>query len=83
MINIEEIRRSPVLQSAFIRGLLIYGGALLTGTGALVGIFGNPAGFALMIPGAAMIYAGVKAKGFNKRYKAEDNWTYELVTIQQ
>ncbi len=78
LINILEIQRVPVLQSAFTRGVLIYGGVVITGMGALIGIFGNPAGLLLMIPGSAMIYLGVRSRNFNKRYRTEDNWMYEL-----
>jgi hypothetical protein len=81
--NMEEGRRNSVLLSVFTRGFLIYGGAVVAGMGVLIGAFGNPAGFILIIPGAALIYAGIKTKGFNKRYRAEDNWIFELITMPQ
>ncbi|MCA6074842.1 hypothetical protein [Fulvivirga sedimenti] len=78
LVNIQEIQRVPILQSALTRGVLIYGGAVVTGIGVLIGAFGNPAGFLLIIPGSAMIYLGVRSKNFNKRYRIEDDWIYEL-----
>ena len=58
---------------------LIYGGAFAVGMGAIIGIFIESSGFLLAIPGAAMIYAGIKSPNILKNYKAEDSWSYELI----
>jgi hypothetical protein len=77
--DIESIKRNPLLLSVFSSGFLIYGGALAVGMGAIIGIFIESSGFLLAIPGAAMIYAGIKSPNILKNYKAEDSWSYELI----
>ncbi len=77
--DIEAIKRNPVLVSIFSTGFLIYGGALVAGLGAIIGTFVNPAAYLLIIPGAAIIYAGIKSPNFNKNYEQEDDWTYTLI----
>ena len=76
--DIESIKRNPLFLSVFSSGFLIYGGM-----GAIIGIFIESSGFLLAIPGAAMIYAGIKSPNILKNYNAEDNWTYELILLSE
>jgi len=79
--DIKELKRNPILLSILGSGFLIYGGAITTGVGFIIGITGNPAGFWLVIPGAAMIYAGIKSPNINKNYKRDSGWKFEVITI--
>ena len=81
--DIESIKRNPLFLSVFSSGFLIYGGVLAVGMGAIIGIFIESSGFLLAIPGAAMIYAGIKSPNILKNYNAEDNWTYELILLSE
>lgn len=79
LTDIQELKRNPLLTSVLTGGLLIYGGAITAGFGAIIGVFIQPSGFLLFIPAAAMIYAGTKSPNFNRRYKNDGSWTFEIV----
>jgi len=81
--EIESIKRNPLLLSLFSSSFLIYAGALTAGMGAIIGIFIESSGFLLAIPGAAMIYAGIKSPNVLKNYKAQDYWSFELITTSE
>ena len=81
--DIQAIKRNPLLLSLFSSGFLIYAGALTAGMGAIIGIFVESSGFLLAIPGAAMIYAGIKAPNVLKNYKVEDNWDIQLINTSE
>jgi hypothetical protein len=83
LADIESIKRNPLFLSIFGTGLLIYGGALAVGMGAIIGIFIQPSGFLLAIPGAAMVYAGIKSPNVLRNYKAADNWGFEVITTSE
>ncbi len=78
--DIESIKRNPLLLTIFSSGFLIYGGALTAGMGAIIGMFVQTSGFWLLIPGAAMIYAGIKSPNILKNYRAGGNWQFDLIT---
>ena len=79
--DINELKRHPLLTSILSSGFLIYGGAVTAGMGAIIGVFANPAGFWLTIPGAAMIYAGIKSPNINKNHKVDKGWEFEIISI--
>ncbi len=81
--DIESLKRNPLFLSIFGSGFLIYGGALTVGMGAIIGMFVEASGFLLAIPGAAMIYAGIKSPNILKNYSADGNWEFELITLTQ
>jgi hypothetical protein len=83
LTNIESIKRNPLFLSVFGTGFLIYGGGLAVGMGAIIGIFIQPSGFLLAIPGATMIYAGIKSPNVLKNYKTADNWGFEPIPTSE
>jgi len=81
--DIESIKRNPLFLSIFSSGLLIYAGALTAGMGVIIGLFVESSGFLLTIPGAALIFAGVKSPNVLKNYKTENNWNFELISTSE
>ena len=79
LADLESIKRNPLFLSLFSSGFLIYAGALTAGMGAIIGIFIQSSGFLLAIPGAAMIYAGIKSPNVLKNYKAKDHWQFQVI----
>lgn len=77
--TIAFVKRNPLLQSILTNGFLIYGGALAVGFGAIIGVLADSAGYYLMIPGAAMIYAGLKSPNLNKKFERGKKWQLELI----
>ena len=80
--EIYQIKRNPLLISILTDGILIYGGVLTAGFGVIIGAFVNTSGFLLIIPAAALIYAGINSPNFSKAYKTEKNWQLEIITIK-
>lgn len=82
--DIAEIKRNPLLVSILTSTTLIYLGAVTVGIGAIIGVFGESSGFLLAIPGAAMIYTGIKAPNFNRKFKNDGNkWSFEIITASE
>jgi hypothetical protein len=82
--DIAEIKRNPLLVSILTSTTLIYLGAVTVGIGAIIGVFGESSGFLLAIPGAAMIYTGIKAPNFNRKFKNDGSkWSFEIVTATE
>ena len=81
--DILSVKRNPLLLSIFTSSFLIYAGAITVGIGAIVGVFADSSGFLVMIPGAAMIYTGIKSPNFLKNYKTDSDWTFELISISE
>lgn len=77
--DIESVKRNPLFLTIFSTGFLIYGGALTAGMGAIIGMFVETSGFWLIIPGAAMVYAGIKSPNILKNYTSDGNWQFELL----
>ena len=78
--DIEEIKRNPLLISLLTRGFFIYAGALTAGFGVIIGVLVDATGYLLLLPAAGMIYTGINPPNFNRNYKKEGNWTFELIT---
>ena len=79
--DIASIKRDPLLLSIFTSGFLIYAGAITVGVGTIIGIFAESSGFLLAIPGAAMIYAGIKSPNVLKNYKSDSNWSFKVIEV--
>lgn len=80
LADIAEIKRNPLLLSIFTTSFFIYVGAITAGIGMLIAAFGQTSGLLLGIPAAGMIYAGIKSPNFLRRFKTENNWTFEIIT---
>lgn len=81
LTDIGALKRNPLLTSIFTSGFLVYGGAVLVGGAVIVGLFAETTALLWAIPGAGMIYAGLKSPNFNKNYKKDGDWSYEFITI--
>ena len=81
--DIASIKRDPLLLSIFTSGFLIYAGAITIGVGTIIGIFAESSGFLLAIPGAAMIYAGIKSPNVLKNYKSDSNWSFKVIELTE
>lgn len=83
LADIEYLKRSTILTPVLTTGLLVYGGILTTGFGVIIGAFVDTNGFLLTIPGAGMIYTGIKSPNFNKKFKTEKDWTFEIINLAE
>ena len=81
LIDIEALKRNPLLTSVLTSGVLIYGGALTIGFSVLIGVLVDTTAFWLVIPASGMIYAGAKSPNFNKNHKTSKGWTFEIISI--
>ena len=81
LTDIDALKRNPLLTSIFTSGFLVYGGAVLVGGAVIVGLFAETTALLWAIPGAGMIYVGLKSPNFNKNYKKDGDWSYEFITI--
>ncbi|MDX1315634.1 MAG: hypothetical protein R3356_09035, partial [Eudoraea sp.] len=77
------IKRNPLLLSIFSSGFFIYAGAITIGISAIAGVFADSSAFWFAVPGAAMIYTGIKSPNFNKNYKKSSDWSFELISLDQ
>ncbi len=83
-INLSDItamKRNPLLVSIVTGSFLVYLGSITVGIGVLIGLLADSSAFLLTIPGAGLIYAGLKPPNFNKKFKTKRNWTFEIITI--
>ena len=83
-INLSDIvalKRHPLLVSIVSGTILVYFGTLTIGIGVLIGLIVDTTAFWVTIPGAALIYAGLKPPNYNKKYKTKRNWNFEITTI--
>lgn len=83
LMDIQEIKRNPLLTSIFTSAFFIYGGALAVGFGALIGVLVDTSAYYLILPGAGMIYTGIKSPNFNRNFKRDKNWAFEIITTYQ
>jgi uncharacterized membrane protein YphA (DoxX/SURF4 family) len=75
------MKRNPLLVSIVTGSFLVYLGSITVGIGVLIGLLADSSAFLLTIPGAGLIYAGLKPPNFNKKFKTKRNWTFEIITI--
>lgn len=81
--DIASIKRNPLLLSIFTSGVLIYVGAITVGIGAIIGVFVESSGFLLAIPGAAMIYGGIKSPNVLKNYSTTSKWSFQVIQLPE
>ncbi len=81
--DIHYLKRNPLVTTVLVNGLLIYGGAVKVGMSAIVGLFADPTAFLLIIPGASMVYTGLRSPNFHKRYKTEGDWMIEIIPLPE
>lgn len=79
--DIAEIKRNPLLTSILTSTFLIYAGSLTIGLGALIGVLADTTAFWLIIPGAGMVYAGLKSPNFNRKFKNDGSWSFDIITL--
>jgi hypothetical protein len=79
--DIEALKRNSMLSSILTSGLLIYGGAMAAGFGTIIGAFGNPSGFWLLVPAAGLIYAGVTSPNIHKNHTIDRGWKFDIITL--
>lgn len=80
--DIEALKRNPLLTSILTSGFLIYAGAITAGFGVLIGVLVDSTAFWLVLPGAAMLYTGIKSPNINKNHKIEKGWRFEIISIK-
>ncbi|MCB0400294.1 MAG: hypothetical protein KDD26_11910 [Winogradskyella sp.] len=79
--DIMAIKRNPLLVSIVTGSFLVYVGSITIGLGVLIGVLVDSSAFLLTIPGAGLIYAGLKPPNFSKKFKIERNWTFEIIVV--
>lgn len=79
--DIKELKRNPLIISILTTGILIYAGAATAGVSVIAGIFADSAAFWFILPAAGLIYAGIRSPNFNKNYKINKGWIYEVISI--
>lgn len=83
LADIKYIKRNPLLTSILTTGVFLYGGFVTATMGVALGILVNPNAFNLIIPAGGLIFAGLQKTNFHRRYKAEKDWMFEIVTIPE
>ena len=79
--DIAEIKRNPLLVAILTSSFFIYVGAITAGIGVLAGAFADTSAFYLLIPAAGLIYTGIKSPNFNRKFKSDRDWKFEIITI--
>ncbi|SMG16579.1 hypothetical protein SAMN05661096_00872 [Marivirga sericea] len=83
LADIKYLKRNPAFTSILTTVLFVYGGSVATIMGVALGILVDPNIFYLTIPGVGLIYAGLQKPNFHRKFKAEKNWMFEIVTIPE
>jgi len=81
--DIKYLKRHPAFSSILTTFVFVYGGFVTATMGVMLGILVDPNAFYLTIPALGLIYAGLQKPNFHKKYKAEKNWMFEIVTIPE
>lgn len=81
LTEIEKIKKNPIVVSTLVNGLLLYvGSAMVFVSTVLARILGVPSYHYYLIPGSAMIYAGIKSPNFLAGYKKSKGWQYQIIS---
>ncbi|MCA0132136.1 hypothetical protein [Winogradskyella alexanderae] len=78
---IAELKRNPLLTSILSSTFLIYAGSLAIGFGALIGVLVDSTAYWLILPGAGMVFAGAKSPNFNRKFKNDGSWSFEIINL--
>ncbi|MBU2930162.1 hypothetical protein [Winogradskyella psychrotolerans] len=79
LIDIEELKRNPLLTAILTTGFFIYVGTITAGVAVLVGILVDSTAFWLVLPAAGLIYAGITSPNINKNHKINKGWKFEII----
>lgn len=81
LTEIEKIKKNPIVVSTLVNGLSLYVGSAMFFLPLIVYPFtGDSGAFYYMIPGTALIYAGIKSPNFLTGYKKSKGWKYQIIT---
>ncbi|WP_375577664.1 hypothetical protein ABWH96_11435 [Marivirga tractuosa] len=83
LTDIDYLKRNPAFTSILTSVVFVYGGIVTTTMGVALSILVNPNIFYLTIPGLGLIYAGFQKPNFHKKFIAEKNWMFEILTIPE
>ena len=83
LANIDQINRQPFLISFITAGVFVYIATITVATSVLVGLFADSSALLYVIPGAAILYAGIKPPNLSKSYTVTRNWSFELLNTYQ
>ena len=79
--KIVKINKKPLLLSVIVDGALILYGGVLVVVGGLVGAFlADSLVMLAVVPGAGLIYLGIKSPNLLKSYRVTKKWKYYLIT---
>lgn len=80
LLDIEKIKRNPLLVTAFVDGFLYYvGGAMVFVPFIVVPFTGDTSSYYYMILGAATMFVATKSPNILRAYK-KDFWSYHIIT---
>ena len=79
--HIKELKRNPQLISIINTASLVYLGTLTAGLGILIGALSDSTAFWLTLPGAAMIYLGLKSPNLSKKYSFKNGLKLEIINV--
>ena len=79
--HIKELKRNTQLISIITTASLVYLGTLTAGIGILIGAFSDSTAFWLTLPGAAMIYLGLKSPNLYKKHSIKNGLKLEISNI--
>ncbi len=79
--HIRELKRNPQLISIITTASLVYLGTLTAGLGILIGALSDSTAFWLTLPGAAMIYLGLKSPNLSKKHSIKKGFKLEIINI--
>ena len=79
--HIKEFKRNPQLISIITTASLVYLGTLTAGIGILIGALSDSTAFWLTLPGAAMIYLGLKSPNLSKKQRIKNGLKLEIINI--
>ncbi len=79
--HIKELKRNPQLTSIITTASLVFLGTATAGLGILIGALSDSTAFWLTLPGAAMIYLGLKSPNLYKKHSIKNGLKLEISNI--
>tara|TARA_B100000989_G_scaffold266649_1_gene220278 strand:+ start:63 stop:530 length:468 start_codon:yes stop_codon:yes gene_type:complete len=79
--HIKELKRNPQLTSIITTASLVFLGTVTAGLGILIGALSDSTAFWLTLPGAAMIYLGLKSPNLYKKHSIKNGLKLEISNI--
>lgn len=81
MEDIASLKRNSLLLSILGSSFFAYVGGITIGLGTLIGLLADTTAFWLIIPGAALVYTGIKSPNFQRKFVNDGTWTFEIITL--